>query len=119
VDLWKIVKDLLHRRGNKDTAWLSRKTKIKDRTIYAWMENNRLPRIDDAYKIAKSLDVSLDYLMTGKELEYTSDDPLLSEICKYIANLSHDERVELMGMLKHVRYLSLMPDKLKKKASSD
>ena len=76
-------------------------------TINSWYSNNRLPRIDQAYEIARAFGVSLDYLVTGKEPEVKFDDPVKEEICGYIMGLGHEQLLEVKGVLKAMRYLGL------------
>ena len=46
---------------------LAAKTEISYNTIQSWITKNRLPDAKDAVKIAKVLDVSVEYLVTGQE----------------------------------------------------
>lgn len=46
---------------------LSRETKISYSTILSYLNKNVLPRVDQAVKIATYLNVSVEYLVTGKE----------------------------------------------------
>lgn len=41
-------------------------------TISAWKTNNRPPRSDDLYKIAQYLNVSMEWLLTGKDTDLES-----------------------------------------------
>jgi transcriptional regulator with XRE-family HTH domain len=63
---WKIVKKEVKRQGTS-FEWLYRKTGISKGTFSSWKSRNLIPRADDAYRIAGALQVSMEYLLTGKE----------------------------------------------------
>lgn len=50
-------------------AELSRAIEVPDPTVRSWFKKDSIPAADTALKIAQYLDVSLEYLITGKEKE--------------------------------------------------
>jgi len=54
-------------RQKTSFEWLYRKTKVAKGTFSSWKTRNILPRADIAYKIAESLGVTVEYLLTGRE----------------------------------------------------
>ena len=85
---WEMV---AHEVGKQKTSfeWLYQKAKVSKGTFSSWKARNMLPRADAAYKIAQSLGVSVEYLLTGREppKEYKKNETslLLEEIAKEIA----------------------------------
>ena len=65
---WKQVSKALDKQ-NTNYEWLYNAAKISKGTFSSWKTNNRLPRIDKAYSIAKCLGVSTDWLISGKDFE--------------------------------------------------
>ena len=72
---WKNVKDLLTFNGilNKE---LAAKTEMNLGTLNNQISANKLPDLESAYKIAQVLNVSLEYLLTGKSSK--QNDPNIS-----------------------------------------
>ena len=60
----KTVTEELRRRGQPRT-WLAYQSGITVSTINTWYHKDTWPRVDDAYKIAQGLGVSVDYLVSG------------------------------------------------------
>ena len=46
--------------------WVARKAEVSFRTMAGWISKDRLPRVDEAHKIAMALGVSVEFLVTGK-----------------------------------------------------
>ena len=102
------VDDLLHSIGKK-RPWLAQEAGIGLSTINNWFSNDRVPFVNYAYKVAIALEVSIDYLMTGKHPEYESQvtDPIKQELIVHIKNMDHEEALELKGVIKHLSLLTL------------
>ena len=66
VFFWKMV---AFEVGKQKTSfeWLYRKTKVAKGTFSSWKTRNILPRADVAFRIAKALEVTVEYLLTGKD----------------------------------------------------
>lgn len=65
---WNNVKAELEYNGMSQKE-LAAKTEISYNTFQSWMTKNRFPDAQSAVKIAKILDVSVEYLVTGLETE--------------------------------------------------
>jgi transcriptional regulator with XRE-family HTH domain len=61
---WERVNKTIKENGIKQ-EWLAQKTCIKYQTLRSWVSKDILPRADDAAKIAKELNVTVEYLVTG------------------------------------------------------
>ena len=59
---WSQVKKQLNLQ-NTNYEWLYQVTKIPKATFATWKANGRVPRVDEAYKIASCLGVQLEYLV--------------------------------------------------------
>ena len=104
------VDKLLTQKGVK-RPWLAKQTSISLHTINGWFQNNRPPRVDNAQEIARALDVSLDFLVSGEDKFRKFDDPLIEEICEYFESLNKTERQRTYGALVNMRYTNLNPPK--------
>lgn len=51
---------------NQTKADLARFLEIRKSTVYSWWERDTIPAADTALKISRFLNVSLEYLITGK-----------------------------------------------------
>lgn len=72
------VSDLIDRmKSIKPLKDIIEATGIPQPNISAWKTRNSFPKADDLYKIAKYLDVSMEYLLTG--IESGKNQPELSE----------------------------------------
>ncbi|MCH5272733.1 MAG: helix-turn-helix transcriptional regulator [Lachnospiraceae bacterium] len=60
------IKEIMNERGIKQTE-LAKSLGIGKTTINAWFNNNSDPKIEQLEQIAKRLEVSIEYLVTGKE----------------------------------------------------
>lgn len=65
---------------------------------YGWKRRNSLPRIDDAYSIAKVLGVSVDYFMSDDKADLIPG--RYKEICEILENFSDKEIEQIKIMLK-------------------
>lgn len=66
-----------------------------------WKPNRKtLPYADDAVRIAQALNTTVEYLVTGKDFPKDERDPILEEILLMLRDRSHDERVELRGVIR-------------------
>lgn len=67
--MYDIYNKLLANKGLKN-ADIARATGISNMTLSDWKKGKSTPKADKLQKIADFLDVSLEYLMTGKEKQY-------------------------------------------------
>ena len=63
---WSRVKELL-KKNKKTQVELCKETEIILGTMKGWQVNNRLPGSEESVKIAKALNTSVEYLVTGQE----------------------------------------------------
>lgn len=68
--MYEIYQKLLDEKGLKNSD-VSRATGISNMTLSDWKHGKTKPKTDTMRKISSFLDVSVDYLMTGKEPEFT------------------------------------------------
>lgn len=65
---WNNVKPLIKQR-NKTQESLAAELNIPFGTFQGWIAKSILPDVVSAYKIARALGVSVEYLVTGKEAD--------------------------------------------------
>lgn len=68
--MYEIYQKLLDEKGLKNSD-VSRATGISNMTLSDWKNGKTKPKTDTMKKIAIFFGVSVDYLMTGKESEFT------------------------------------------------
>lgn len=80
---------------------VSRETGISTATLSNWKKGNYTPKQDKLSIIADYFNVSVDYLMTGKEPEI-SDDMVLEEIelLDMYRKLKDDEKKSVINLMK-------------------
>lgn len=84
-------------------AELSRAIEVPDPTVRSWFKKDSIPAADTALKIADFLNVSLEYLVTGKKDESKKSKTELSDfeknLLKESADLLPEDKVELMSYI--------------------
>ena len=68
--MYEVYQRLLDKKGLKN-ADVARATGISNMTLSDWKRGKSVPKADKMQKIAEYLNVSVDYLMTGKDMEFT------------------------------------------------
>lgn len=63
IDFWRHVTESIPPERSK--AWLCRQIGVDSATMLSWIKHDRLPRADVAVKIAMTLGLSAEYLLTG------------------------------------------------------
>ena len=63
---WERVKPLIKKNGLTQAS-LAEKCGISFGTFQGWIAKSVLPSVADGYKIAKALDTSVEYLVTGED----------------------------------------------------
>ena len=85
--MYEVYQKLLDEKGLKN-ADVARATGISNMTLSDWKRGKSVPKSDKMRKIAEYLNVSVDYLMTGKEVEFIVEtakkDVLLTEMSSRI-----------------------------------
>ena len=92
---WERYKAL--RSGLSDRE-ISERTGIKPSTLSQWQIKDRLPHAIEAVKIAKALDTTVEYLVTGQNDEYSSREKQLIADFRllYEEKKSHIEKTILL-----------------------
>ena len=107
--MYEIYQRLLDEKGLKN-ADVSRGTGISNMTLSDWKNGKSTPKSDKMQKIADFLDVSVDYLITGKEKEYTVEiaetdvalskmEERLKEYALKLSKLSKSDQENIMYMI--------------------
>lgn len=107
--MYEIFERLLKEKGVK-TADVCKATGLKHPTFSDWKKGKSAPNVDKLILIANYFEVSVEYLRTGKEAEFTvemanldADVIFLSkEIKEYaikLSKLSEDDRKDIMKMI--------------------
>ena len=82
--MYEVYQKLLDEKGLKN-ADVARATGISNMTLSDWKRGKSVPKSDKMRKIAEYLNVSVDYLMTGKDVEFTAE---MAEIDVTLSNMS-------------------------------
>ena len=78
-------------RQRTSFEWLYRKTRIPKGTFSSWKSRNIIPRADEAFLIADSLKVSVEYLLTGADRPREPSNQTINEIAETVPFLDdHD-----------------------------
>ena len=89
MDFWKRVEEELEFQG-KSKKELAILTDIKEQTLHKAFERGSTPSAETALKIAKALNVSIEFLITGKEPSEASENQRLDpQIKQLITKLNH------------------------------
>ena len=70
---------------------LAKATEISYNTLQSWMTKDRLPDALDSVRIARVLDVSVEYLVTGVESLKRQETTEVDELIRDIRRLSSDD----------------------------
>ena len=82
--MYEIYQRLLDKKGVKNSD-VARATGISNMTLSDWKRGKSVPKSDKMRKIAEYLNVSVDYLMTGKDMEFAAE---MAEIDVTLSNMS-------------------------------
>ena len=107
--MYEIYQRILDEKGLKN-ADVARATGISNMTLSDWKRGKSVPKSDKMRKIAEYLNVSVDYLMTGKDMEFTvemadKDSELLfmekriKEYALKLSKLSEEDKTQIMNMI--------------------
>ena len=107
--MYEIYQRLLDEKGLKN-ADVARATGISNMTLSDWKRGKSVPKADKMRKIAEYLNVSVDYLMTGKEVEFITEtakrDVLLTEMSSKIkeyalklAEMPKEKQEQIMSLI--------------------
>lgn len=90
--MYEIYQRLLDEKGLKN-ADVARATGISNMTLSDWKRGKSVPKSDKIQKIAEFLNVTEDYLRTGKEMEFTAG---MAEIDLELSQMK--ERIKLYAL---------------------
>ena len=90
--MYEIYQRLLDEKGLKN-ADVARATGISNMTLSDWKRGKSVPKSDKMQKIAEFLNVTEDYLRTGKETEFTAE---MAEIDLELSQMK--ERIKLYAL---------------------
>ena len=107
--MYEVYQRLLDEKGLKN-ADVARATGISNMTLSDWKRGKSVPKADKMQKIAEFLNVSVDYLMTGRDMEFTlemadADSELLfmekriKEYALKLSKLSEEDKTQIMNMI--------------------
>lgn len=103
----EFLKDEMEYQGLTTRA-LSEKSGVSKRTIDNYLKKNpQEPSVSNAYKIAKALNVSIEYLLTGEE--YTGTIPLTGQLLEYVVEfeaLSQEQKKIVLQLVKSLQTVS-------------
>lgn len=106
--MWEIFEKLLKEKGL--TAYkVSKETGIGRSTFTDWKNGRSIPGTDKLIKIAECLEVSVEYLKTGKEtfnkerakidVQLSKQPQLIKEYMLKFANLPEEKRKQIMSLI--------------------
>jgi transcriptional regulator with XRE-family HTH domain len=107
--MYEIYQELLDKKGLKNSD-VSRATGISNMTLSDWKRGKTKPKTENIRKLADFLGVSVDYLTTGKEPEYSIEmakidvelsrmNDRLKEYALKLANLPKDKQEHVMQLI--------------------
>lgn len=100
--MWEIFEKLLHEKGI--TAYkVSKETNIGRSTFTDWKNGRSVPGTDKLIKIAEFLNVSVEYLKTGKESDKQDIPPLMPEqfeLLELYSKLKDEQKTAIMNLLR-------------------
>ena len=103
----EFLKDEMEYQGLTARA-LSEKSGVSKRTIDNYLKKKpQEPSVSNAYKIAKALNVSIEYLLTGEE--YTGTIPLTGQLLEYVAEfeaLTQEQKQIVLMLVKNLQTVS-------------
>ena len=112
INFWQIVLDELEYQG-KTRKWLAAKANFDVSTIGSGLKRNGLPSVDLALRIADALEVSVKYLVTGKNPSENGEGEK-EDIHKYhkyaktienLDSLPDNERIPIINMIDSMKRL--------------
>lgn len=110
--MYEIYQRLLDEKGLKNSD-VSRGTGISNMTLSDWKRGKSKPKMDKMKLIADFLNVSVDYIMTGKEHEFTIEmadmdaelimqEKRLKEYFLKIAEMTNEQKEYIMATIDYV-----------------
>lgn len=94
-EFWNRVNKLI-KEGKKTQRSLSLECGFTERRIESLSTGNRSPDVIEVVKIARALNTSVEYLVTGEEKELPTD---ISDIALKLTELTPEQRAPLIFMV--------------------
>ncbi|WP_147612305.1 helix-turn-helix transcriptional regulator [Treponema pectinovorum] len=91
----RVLEELEYKGSNQKE--LADFLKVRPSTVNAWIIRNSMPAVDVAYKVAKYLNVSLEYLLTGNNEYQKKNDPFLIELSK----IKETDKPQVLSLVKN------------------
>ena len=85
IELIKRIDEILSEKGISRKEF-AKELNIQPNTMGNWKTNNSMPPADTIVRIADALNVSIDWLLTGKEFHYVNNQIDFNEEQKFIIN---------------------------------
>ena len=110
VNFWQVVLDELEYQG-KTRKWLAAEAGFDVSTIGSGLKRNGVPLVDLALRIASALNVSVEYLVTGKN-QLSKENPKAEDLHKYhkyaktidnLDSLPENERIPIINMIEEMK----------------
>ena len=97
MDFWIRLKNAI-KTQNTTQEWIAGKIGVPLSTFRKWMSNKTYPDIKEGIEIAKLLETSAEYLVTGNHSQGLSEEE--HELIKNYRKLNHDDQENISLMLK-------------------
>lgn len=83
---------------NLKDSEVARGAHVPPATLSDWKNGKYIPKADKMEKIAKFLNVSVDYLLTGNEKEPAEADPFMLKMMEIAKNATPDQKKMILGL---------------------
>lgn len=74
-DFWRRVKDLI-KSQNTTQEWVANSANVSFSNLKQQIFHNRIPVADEAVRIAKALNTSVEYLVTGEQVKQDNSESI-------------------------------------------
>lgn len=96
---WENVKRLI-KENNTTQEWVAGKAGVSVAVFRNWIYHNRFPNTEKSIKIAKALNTTVEYLVTGeKKIRLYRENSDIEEICNSLVDLSEKQIAEIKGVV--------------------
>lgn len=97
--MYEIFEELLKAKGIK-TADVTRMTGISSTVFSEWKKGKSKPNADKLIKIAKCLDTTVEYLVTGEKPEIPDIEPEYFELMELYGKLKEGQKEAVINLLR-------------------
>ncbi|MDC7124291.1 MAG: helix-turn-helix transcriptional regulator [Spirochaetales bacterium] len=113
MDLWERLKIEI-KRNNTTQEWVAQQIGISRRTFEGWFNNKTMPKADQTIKIAKALNTTVEYLVTGEKQDSWQSPQRYEDIVRDLALLSDDDLEDIRILVKGKKERTLKKDAAEK-----